>query len=96
VEHAFSFRRFAYAVSAMGLVLAIGTVGFRLAIHEPWMQSFYRAVVSSTLTGLDTVPRNDAARIVTIFLVLAPISIFAYIGSLALEQLFAPGETLAR
>jgi len=85
VEHAFSFCRFAYAVSAMGLVLAIGTIGFRLAINETWMLSFHR-----------TVPRNDSARIVTIFLVLAPISIFAYIGSLALEQLFAPGETLAR
>src|SRR6266536_3177717 len=71
----------------MGLVLAIGTVGFRLAIHEPWMQSFYRAVVSSTLTGLDTVPRNDAARVVTIFLVLAGISIFAYIGSLVVEAI---------
>ena len=87
MEHAFSFRRFAYAVSAMALVLAIGTVGFRLAIHETWMQSFYRAVVSSTLTGLDTVPRNDGARIVTIFLVLAGISIFAYIGSLVVEAI---------
>src|SRR2546427_5241397 len=70
-----------------GLVLAVGTVGFRLAIHESWLQSFYRAVVSSTLTGLDTVPRNDAARIVTIFLVLAGISIFAYIGSLVVEAI---------
>ena len=87
MEHAFSFRRFAYAVSAMGLVLAAGTVGFRLAIHESWLQSFYRAVVSSTLTGLDTVPRNDSARIVTIFLVLAGISIFAYIGSLVVEAI---------
>jgi len=87
VEHAFSFRRFAYALSAMAFVLVIGAVGFRLAIHETWMQSFYRAVVSSTLTGLDTVPRNDEARIVTIFLVLAGISIFAYIGSLVVEAI---------
>src|SRR6195256_400888 len=71
----------------MGLVLVIGTVGFRLSLHETWMQSFYRAVVSSTLTGLDTVPRNDGARIVTIFLVLAGISIFAYIGSLVVEAI---------
>ena len=71
----------------MGVVLAVGTAGFRLAIHESWLQSFYRAVVSSTLTGLDTVPRNDAARLVTIFLVLAGISIFAYIGSLVVEAI---------
>jgi voltage-gated potassium channel len=87
VDHAFSFRRFAYAVSAMLVVLGIGTVGFHSSIGEPWMQSFYRAVVSSTLTGLDTVPKNDTARIITIFLVLAGISIFAYIGSLVVEAI---------
>jgi voltage-gated potassium channel len=87
VEHAFSFRRFGYALAAMAIVLAIGTVGFRIALDEPWLQSFYRAVVSSSLTGLDTVPKNDSARILTIFLVLAGISIFAYIGSLVVEAI---------
>jgi voltage-gated potassium channel len=87
VDHAFSFRRFGYAVAAMVVCLGIGTVGFRWAIGESWLQSFYRAVVSSTLTGLDTVPRNDAARLITIFLVLAGISIFAYIGSLVVEAI---------
>jgi len=87
VDHAFSFRRFGYAVAAMVVCLGIGTIGFRWAIGESWLQSFYRAVVSSTLTGLDTVPRNDAARLITIFLVLAGISIFAYIGSLVVEAI---------
>ena len=71
----------------MAVVLAIGTVGFRSALDESWLQSFYRAVVSSSLTGLDTVPRNDGARVLTIFLVLAGISIFAYIGSLVVEAI---------
>jgi len=87
VNHAFSFRRFAYALCAMAVVLAIGTIGFRAALDESWLQSFYRAVVSSSLTGLDTVPRTDSARILTIFLVLAGISIFAYIGSLVVEAI---------
>jgi voltage-gated potassium channel len=87
VEHAFSFRRFGYAVAAMLVVLGIGTVGFRASLDESWLQSFYRAVVSSSLTGLDTVPKNDSARLVTIFLVLAGISIFAYIGSLVVEAI---------
>src|SRR5437588_6257432 len=68
-------------------VLAVGTVGFHAALDESWLQSFYRAVVSSSLTGLDTVPPNDSARILTIFLVLAGISIFAYIGSLVVEAI---------
>jgi len=87
VNHAFSFRRFAYALCAMAVVLAIGTAGFRASLDESWLQSFYRAVVSSSLTGLDTVPKNDSARILTIFLVLAGISIFAYIGSLVVEAI---------
>jgi voltage-gated potassium channel len=87
VEHAFSFRRFGYALVAMLAVLAAGTIGFRVALDESWLQSFYRAVVSSSLTGLDTVPKNDSARILTIFLVLAGITIFAYIGSLLVEAI---------
>ncbi len=87
MEHAFSFRRFGYAVAAMAVVLGIGTVGFRAALDESWLQSFYRSVVSSSLTGLDTVPKNDSARVLTIFLVLAGISIFAYIGSLVVEAI---------
>ena len=87
MEHAFSFRRFGYALAAMAVVLTIGTLGFRAALDESWLQAFYRAVVSSSLTGLDTVPRNDSARLLTIFLVLAGISIFAYIGSLVVEAI---------
>ena len=71
----------------MLVVLGIGTVGFHWAINESWLQSFYRSVVSSTLTGLDTTPKNDSARLITIFLVLAGISIFAYIGSLVVEAI---------
>lgn len=87
MNHAFSFRRFGYAIAAMLVVLSIGTIGFRHILHESWLQSIYRAVVSSSLTGLDTVPPTDSARILTIFLVLAGISIFAYIGSLVVEAI---------
>ncbi len=87
MEHAFSFRRFGYALAAMAVVLGAGTVGFRIVLDEPWLQAFYRAVVSASLTGLDTNPSNDSSRILTIFLVLAGISIFAYIGSLVVEAI---------
>jgi voltage-gated potassium channel len=83
----FSPRRVAWAAAAVAVVLGFGTVGFRLILHESWLQSFYRAVVSSSLTGLDTVPKNDAARLFTIVLVLAGISIFAYVGSLVVEAI---------
>ena len=87
MDHAFSFRRFAFAVLAMLIVLGLGTVGFRWSVDEPWLQALYRSVVSSTLTGLDTTPKNNSARLITIVLVLAGISIFAYIGSLVVEAI---------
>ena len=62
-------RRIGYALAALVVVLAIGTVGYRWSLDETWLQSFYRALVSASLTGLDTVPKNDSSRIVTIFVV---------------------------
>jgi hypothetical protein len=32
VEHAFSFRRFGYALGAMAVVLGAGTIGFRWSL----------------------------------------------------------------
>ena len=82
-----TLRRLAYAILALVLVLAVGTLGFRHFVHEPWLQSFYRSMVTVSLTGLDTVPRNDSARVLTIFMVLAGITIFAYVGSLVVEAI---------
>jgi voltage-gated potassium channel len=81
----FTFRRFWYAIVAVAVVLGAGTIGFRLILDEPWLQALYRAVISASLTGLDTVPEGDSARVLTIVLVLAGISIFAYVGSLIVE-----------
>jgi voltage-gated potassium channel len=82
---AFHPRRFLYALAALAVVLLLGMLAFRWSLDEGWLQSFYRALVSASLTGLDTVPKNDSARIITIFVVLAGISIFAYVGSLIVE-----------
>ena len=82
-----TLRRVAYAVAALASVVGIGTLGFRHYLHEPWLQAFYRAMVCVSLTGLDTVPQNDGARVVTIFMVLAGITILAYVGSLVVEAI---------
>jgi voltage-gated potassium channel len=87
VDSLFSFRRFGYAITALLAVLVGGAVGFHAALDESWLQSIYRSVVTVSLTGLDSVPRNDASRVLTIGLVLAGITIFAYIGSLVVEAI---------
>lgn len=85
MEEAFSPRRIAYALVAVVVVFTIGTIGFRYVLDEPWLQAFYRAVVTSSLTGLDTVPKNDGARMLTIFMVLAGLTIFAYVATVIVE-----------
>jgi voltage-gated potassium channel len=85
VIESLSARRVAYAVGALLAVLAGGTVAFHESLHETWMQSTYRTVVTISLAGIDTVPSNDWARLVSIVLVLAGLTIFAYIATVLVE-----------
>jgi voltage-gated potassium channel len=78
-------RQIARLLVALALTLLVGTIAFRETLHEPWFQSLYRAVVTVTLTGLDSVPRNDGSRIVSIFLVVAGLTIIGYAGAVIVE-----------
>ena len=80
-----SARRVAYAVAALLAVIVGGSIAFHESLDETWMQSIYRTTVTISLAGLDTVPRNDEARAVSIVLVLAGITIFAYIATVLVE-----------
>jgi voltage-gated potassium channel len=85
MRESFTPRRVALAVAALLIVLAGGTVGFHESLDENWLQSFYRAVVTATLAGLDTVPRTDSARAISIVLVLCGLTIFAYVATILVE-----------
>jgi voltage-gated potassium channel len=87
VEASFSPRRIGFALAALATVLGTGTVGYRWSLHESWLQSFYRSVVTSALVGLDTVPKNDSARILSIFMVFAGVTIFAFVASTLVESI---------
>jgi voltage-gated potassium channel len=80
-----SSRRVAYAVGALVALVIGGTIAFHQSLRETWLQSVYRTIVTISLAGLDTVPRNDEARAVSIVLVLAGITIFAYIATVLVE-----------
>jgi voltage-gated potassium channel len=85
VIESLSARRVAYAVAALLAVIVGGSIAFHESLDETWMQSIYRTTVTISLAGLDTVPRNDEARAVSIVLVLAGITIFAYIATVLVE-----------
>ena len=80
-------RQVAILLTAVGVTLLVGTIAFRETLHEPWFQSFYRSVVTVTLTGLDSVPTNDSARIVSLVLVVAGVTLIAYAGAAIFESI---------
>ena len=73
--------------TAILVTLVGGTIAFHQTLSETWLQSGYRAVVTVTLAGLDTVPATDGARIVSIVLVLAGLTIIAYAGAVIVETI---------
>jgi voltage-gated potassium channel len=87
VDKQFSLGRLGRTAVAVALILAGATIGFHAVIDESWLQSFYRAVVTMSLTGLDTVPPNDASRLLSIVLVLAGLTIFAYVATILVEAI---------
>jgi voltage-gated potassium channel len=93
VTGTFRARRVAYAVAALVAILVSGTIGFHHYLGESWLQSFYRSIVTASLTGLDTVPRNDGARIVTILVVLAGLVLIGYVGAAIVEAIAGDAVT---
>ena len=87
MQEGLSGRRFAIAVAALVTLLAFGAIAFRLILHESWLHAVYRAVVSKSLTGLDSTPHGTAAMVVTIVLVLCGVALFAYVAGVVAEAL---------
>jgi voltage-gated potassium channel len=80
-------RQIASVLAAFAVALAGGTVGFRLLLGDGWGRSLYRAVVTTTLTGLDTAPTGNGAIALSIVLVLAGLAIIAYAGAVIVESI---------
>ncbi len=90
MRDSFPWRRFGYAQAAFVGVLVAGTIGFQLILGEGWVASFYRSVVSTTLTGLDTRPEGTGAQLFTIVLLIGGVAIFLYLAG-AIVDLIAHG-----
>ena len=80
-------RQTARVLVAIAVTLIAGTIAFHETTHESWFQSFYRGVITVTLTGLDSVPSNDGSRIVSIVLVCAGLTIIGYAGAVIVETI---------
>jgi voltage-gated potassium channel len=87
VTGTFQARRVAYAAAGLVVTLVFGTIGYHHYLSETWLQAFYRSMVTVTLAGLDTVPRTDGARIVTILVVVAGLVLIGYVGAAIVEAI---------
>jgi voltage-gated potassium channel len=85
VDAGFTAVRLGRALAVVCVVLVVGTVGFHSAHDDGWAQSFYRAVLAGSLSGVELDPENNLARSVSIFMVLAGLTIFAYIATVLVE-----------
>jgi voltage-gated potassium channel len=83
----YTLRRIARVYAAAAVLLVLGTLVFKLTIHESWLNSFYRTVVTATLNGLDSPPHGAAGRLSTIVVVLGGVTIFAYVGAAVVETI---------
>jgi len=79
-------RRFLLAFLALVGLIGVGTIGFH-AFGERWIPSFYRAVVSVSLTGLDSRPESEGAQIFTVILLLSGVAIFLYVAGVIAEAI---------
>ena len=87
MEKSFSGRRFAYAVVAFIAILATATIVFRFIEEESWVDSLYRSVVTTTLTGLDTRPTTTAGKVFSIFVLFTGVAIFLYVAGAIVEMI---------
>jgi voltage-gated potassium channel len=85
VDTPITIRRAAIVVLVLASVLGLGTIAFEQELHDGWLRSFYRAVATTSLAGLDTAPRGTAAIITTMILFLAGVAIFGYVASMIVE-----------
>jgi len=80
-------RQIVLVLAGFAAAVAAGTVGFHLLLGDGWGRSLYRAVVTTTLAGIDTAPPGRGAIALSIVLVLAGLAIIAYAGAVIVESI---------
>jgi voltage-gated potassium channel len=87
VERSFPARRIAYGLTAASVVLLGGMIGFHQILHETWMSAFYRAVVTTSLAGIDSVPGSAGGQALSVLLIFCGLTIFAFLGAVVVDAI---------
>lgn len=96
IRHHPLHRRIIYSLALVGLVLAIGTVGFHLIEHYSYVNSFYFVSMLATAEGPATTPTTFIGKIfasvIAFVSVGAVIFAFAYIFGPFVAKVAGMGE----
>jgi len=87
VSETLRIHQLARLAAAIAIALVGGTIGFHAVGESSWLRSFYRALATASLAGIETNPRTDAALAISIVLVLAGLTILAYAGAVIVESI---------
>lgn len=80
-------RQVARVVVAAVLTLAGGSAAFHELAGISWLSAVYRALITVTLTGVDTSPGSDGELALSIALVVAGLTLIAYAGAVIVEAI---------
>jgi voltage-gated potassium channel len=80
-----SWRRLGSAVAALVVVLLLGAIGFHSLADVDWVTAFYRAVLTISLTGVNTAAPSHGIELLTVGLLIAGVAIFAYVAGAIVE-----------
>jgi voltage-gated potassium channel len=85
VETEATIRHLRWALIAFFLAIVGGTITFATILHESVHAALYRAVITISLTGIDTVPHGIGGEVATIVLILSGMAIYGYLASVLVE-----------
>jgi len=75
------------------LLLSAGTIGYHYSQNYPWLDALYMTVITVTTVGFKEVhPLDDHGKILTVFLILTSIVIYAYTITIITE--YVVGENI--
>ena len=88
-------RRFVVSLLLLALVVSVGTVGYRLLLHAPWLDGLYMTVITLSTVGYGEVVPGLAGsvkgRIFTMGLILVGMGLLLYVLS-STTAFFVEGE----
>lgn len=86
-DRLFGLRKLGIALLVGACVIAAGTVGFKFVLDEDWEDALYRAIVTSSLAGVDSRPSGTGGEVLTMLLVLSGLAIFGYVAAVLVESI---------